>query len=125
MPVSQTLKYHMAALTTYEQGEILDFQTVYYIGKLANKKKPTVSNQNNFGFDDDRGDYQIVMRDHIAYQYEIVETVGKGSFGQVLRAFDHKAKEFIALKIIRNKSRFHKQAKVEIKVLRFLKDKDP
>jgi dual specificity tyrosine-phosphorylation-regulated kinase 2/3/4 len=42
------------------------------------------------------------------YRYEIVGKLGKGSFGQVVKAFDHKNKEFVALKVIRNKKRFHK-----------------
>lgn len=28
----------------------------------------------------------MVMHDHIAYRYEILDTLGKGSFGQVLSA---------------------------------------
>jgi dual specificity tyrosine-phosphorylation-regulated kinase 2/3/4 len=48
--------------------------------------------------------------------------LGKGTFGKVVKAFDHKNKEYVALKIIRNSSRFHKQAQVEIKVLKHLKD---
>lgn len=47
-----------------------------------------------------------VMHDHIAYRYEILEVIGKGSFGQVIRAIDHKTNEHIALKIIRNKKRW-------------------
>lgn len=42
-----------------------------------------------------------------------------------MKAFDHKAKEFIALKVIRNKKRFHKQAIVEVKILDHLKINDP
>ena len=43
--------------------------------------------------------------DHIAYRYEVLELLGKGSFGQVIRAFDHKNREYVAIKIIRNKKR--------------------
>jgi dual specificity tyrosine-phosphorylation-regulated kinase 2/3/4 len=50
--------------------------------------------------------------------------LGRGSFGQVVRAVDHKHKSEVALKIIKNKSRFHEQAIVEIDVLRYLKEKD-
>lgn len=34
-------------------------------------------------------------------RYEILEIIGKGSFGQVIRAFDHKTGQHIAIKIIR------------------------
>jgi dual specificity tyrosine-phosphorylation-regulated kinase 2/3/4 len=43
------------------------------------------------------------MHEHIAYRFEVVKKLGKGSFGVVLKCFDHKKKEFVALKIIRNK----------------------
>ena len=60
----------------------------------------------NFGYDDDRGDFKIVISDHIGYRYEIVETLGSGSFGQAVKCFDHKEKQLVALKVIRNKRRF-------------------
>jgi dual specificity tyrosine-phosphorylation-regulated kinase 2/3/4 len=87
----------------------------------------------NEGFDTDNGDYLYEMHEHIAYRYEIVKKLGKGSFGvvstlhhdsQVLKCFDHKKKEFVALKIIRNKKRLHKQGLVEAKILDHLKKHD-
>ena len=75
----------------------------------------------NFGYDDERGDYLIIEGDHIAFRYEIIDTLGKGSFGQVLRCRDHQTGDMVAVKIIRNKKRFHNQAMVEIKVLENLK----
>lgn len=35
------------------------------------------------------------------HRYEILEVIGKGSFGQVIRALDHKTGQHIAIKIIR------------------------
>jgi dual specificity tyrosine-phosphorylation-regulated kinase 2/3/4 len=75
-----------------------------------------------------RGDYYLITHDHIAYRYEIIGALGKGSFGQVAKCYDHKEKKYIALKIIRNKkrfasiifnitSRFEKQGKIEVQVL--------
>lgn len=63
--------------------------------------------------------------DHINYRYEIVKKLGKGSFGIVLRAFDHKAKEFVALKILKNKTRLYKQGLVEAKLIETLNKRDP
>ena len=31
-----------------------------------------------------RGDYKIIRNDHIAYRYEVVDMLGRGSFGQVI-----------------------------------------
>ena len=48
------------------------------------------------------------MNEHIAYRYEIVKRLGKGSFGIVLKVFDHKTKEYVALKILKNNKRLYK-----------------
>jgi dual specificity tyrosine-phosphorylation-regulated kinase 2/3/4 len=64
------------------------------------------------------------IHDHIAYRYEILEVIGKGSFGQVIRAQDHRSGGQVAIKIIRNKKRFHHQALVEVRVLDHLRLKD-
>jgi dual specificity tyrosine-phosphorylation-regulated kinase 2/3/4 len=69
--------------------------------------KATSNSADNYGFDNDRGDYHLNFHDHIAYQYEIIDLLGKGSFGRVVKVFDHKSKKEMALKIIRNKTRFH------------------
>lgn len=73
------------------------------------------------GFDDDRGDYTVVLHDHIAYRYEILMMLGKGSFGQVVKCYDYKTNQHVALKIIRNKKRFHHQALVEVKILEHIR----
>ncbi|THU99372.1 hypothetical protein K435DRAFT_827726 [Dendrothele bispora CBS 962.96] len=105
-------------LCDYERKEILDFSHVYYIGARSKKNFATLDNPtNNYGYDDDRGDYQVVNHDHLAFRYEVIDTLGKGSFGQVLHCRDHCTGESVAIKIIRNKKRFHHQALVEIKIL--------
>jgi dual specificity tyrosine-phosphorylation-regulated kinase 2/3/4 len=55
----------------------------------------------------------------------MLEFLGKGSFGQCLKCFDHKNKEYVALKIIRNQEKFQYQASVEIKILLHLAEHDP
>ncbi|KAJ3306776.1 Dual specificity tyrosine-phosphorylation-regulated kinase, partial [Blyttiomyces sp. JEL0837] len=78
----------------------------------------------NGGYDDSRGDYYLTNHDHVAYRYEVVSLLGKGSFGQVVKCYDHKKKTHVALKIIRNKKRFEKQGMVEVKVLDKLRQED-
>ncbi|KAL4448796.1 hypothetical protein ABPG74_012885 [Tetrahymena malaccensis] len=121
-------KYGHEFLTDYEKKEILQYMNIYYVGHKA--KKPARSeiqqaNQYNFGYDDEKGDYLYTLNDHIAYRYELIEALGKGSFGQVIKVFDHKRKEYSALKIIRNKKNFYNQAIVELNILKYIKDNDP
>ncbi|KAI0290467.1 hypothetical protein BC826DRAFT_1026615 [Russula brevipes] len=113
-------------LSEYERREILDFPSVYYIG-AGSEKKPAHPEKpaNNYSYDDDRGDYLVVDRDHLGYRYEVMDSLGKGSFGQVLSCRDHATGGSVAIKIIRNKKRFHHQALVEIKILDNLRQWDP
>lgn len=119
---NQALK--MAKLNMFERGEIVDYQNVYFCGTQDAKKHNGDLNAEgaNFGYDDERGDYNIVAGDHLAYRYEVVDILGKGSFGQVARCIDHKSGSLMAIKIIRNKKRFHQQALVEVDILKKLRD---
>jgi dual specificity tyrosine-phosphorylation-regulated kinase 2/3/4 len=41
-------------------------------------------------FTDKNGDPKVAANDGIIYRYEVLDIIGKGSFGQVFRVFDHK-----------------------------------
>ena len=114
----------MAQLNIFERGEIVDYKDVYFCGtKDAKKHVGDLSTEvANFGYDDDRGDYNVVTGDHLSYRYEIIDILGKGSFGQVVRCIDHKSGVLVAIKIIRNKKRFHQQALVEVEILQKLRE---
>merc|ERR1740123_2869919 len=124
MTPAKALKFHMQDLTEYEQGEVLDFPQIWFLGAGAKKIRGTAAATNNHSYDDERGDYLTVLHDHILYRYEVLGPLGKGSFGQVVRAFDFKNNSYTALKIIRNKKRFHHQALVEVKILEHLRERD-
>lgn len=124
MSPSEALKYHGTGLTDYEKAEIEKYPEVYYLGLDACKINAKPGSALNSGYDDDNGSYNKVIHDHICYRYEILEVIGKGSFGQVIRALDHKTNQHVAIKIIRNKKRFHHQALVEVRILDELRKKD-
>lgn len=114
----------MAHLNIFERGEIVDYKDIYFCGTQNAKKHvgDLSAESMNFGYDDERGDYKIISGDHLAYRYEIVDILGKGSFGQVARCVDHKTGGLVAIKIIRNKKRFHQQALVEVDILQKLRE---
>jgi dual specificity tyrosine-phosphorylation-regulated kinase 2/3/4 len=114
----------IAMLNIYERGEIVDYNDIYFCGTQNAAKVVGDLNSDvpNFGYDDERGDYSIVPGDHLSYRYEIIDILGKGSFGQVVRCIDHKTGVLVAIKIIRNKKRFHQQALVEVNILQKLRE---
>ncbi|KAJ3345262.1 Dual specificity tyrosine-phosphorylation-regulated kinase [Entophlyctis luteolus] len=146
-----TLHYFRALLTPYEQEEVLNYPEIWFAGssgvqKIGSSNRRTGAQgigvnipgsgtenddeassttkdegYHNFGYDDARGDFYLTHHDHIAYRYEMISLLGKGSFGQCVKCFDHKLKRNVAIKIIRNKKRFEQQGLIEVKVLERLK----
>lgn len=60
-------------------------------------------------FDDSENFYRVIKHDHIAYRFEVLSVLGKGSFGQVVLAMDHMNGKQVAIKIIRTEARFTRQ----------------
>ncbi|KAH7422312.1 hypothetical protein KP509_12G003100 [Ceratopteris richardii] len=124
MTPEMALKQFGSLLTEYEHHEIKGYTDIYCVGAECQKLQPSSTpGACNYGFDDERGDYIINERDHIAYRFEILGLLGKGSFGQVVKCQDHKYKVLRAIKLVRNKKRFHQQALIEVKILQHLREK--
>ena len=71
------------------------------------------------------GDLYLVKNDHVGYRYQILDILGKGSFGQVAKVYDHKKKNECAIKIINGHEKFYNQALVEIQLLKHIRENDP
>jgi len=56
---------------------------------------------------------------------EIQGTLGEGTFGRCLKCYDRKREKVIALKVIKNVDKYREAAKLEIKVLDKIAQKDP
>ena len=124
MTPGHAMKHHMQKLTQYERLEISNYPQIHFFGPNARKRQGVVGGEKNGGYDDDQGSYIHVPHDHIAYRYEVLKIIGKGSFGQVVKAYDHKTQTNVAVKMVRNEKRFHRQAQEEIRILEHLKKQD-
>ena len=114
---SAVITHYRSELTEFEVSEIAAYDLVYYIGLKAAKVRDD-------NFDNEKGDYRLTTGDQIAYRYEVLGVLGKGSFGVVARCRDHKHNEEIALKVIKNKKLFYKQGLVEVRLLQIMKERD-
>uniref|UniRef100_T1IL20 dual-specificity kinase n=1 Tax=Strigamia maritima TaxID=126957 RepID=T1IL20_STRMM len=109
-----------------------DYAEVYYAKKkrraqqtqgddTSHKKERRLYND---GYDDDNHDYIIKNGEKFLDRYEIDSLIGKGSFGQVVKAFDHEDQCQVAIKIIKNKKPFLNQAQIEVKLLEIMNKHD-
>ena len=79
---------------------------------------------NNDGYDDENHDYIIRSGEKFLDRYEIDSLIGRGSFGQVVKAFDHEDQAHVAIKIIKNKKPFLVQAQIEVRLLELMNRTD-
>jgi dual specificity tyrosine-phosphorylation-regulated kinase 2/3/4 len=125
MTPESALANYRHKLTSFEQQEIKKYPEVYFLGHKANKIHGSLSsNTNNSGYDDEHGSYKFTQHDHIQYRYETLRILGRGTFGQVIKCYDHKLGTYCALKIVRNEHNFNRQAQEEIRILEHLKRYD-
>lgn len=144
MSPEECVRHFGKHLSQYEREEILDNRDLIYYLHLHSKHKgvgrynggeltcvdeaPAEQKQEmtifNFGFDNDQADYLYEPKDQIGYRYEVQKKLGRGAFGVVIRCFDHKTKEMVAVKVLKNWKKLHKQGKIEIKILETLRDSD-
>ena len=110
---------------------------VYYAKRRRRAQQPTTTTAtedvsrrserrlNNDGYDDENFDYIIKPGERWHDRYEIDSLIGKGSFGQVAKAYDTEESEYVAIKIIKNKKPFYNQALVELRLLEMMNRYDP
>ena len=99
-------------LTQYEKTEIRRYQQIYHL----RRKIPT---SNNAPKKSDKY-FQFVLEDHIAYRYEQIQLLGQGSFGNVIRCYDHKDHQNVAIKLIKDSPNTHNQMVLELNILKQL-----
>ncbi|KAF3854512.1 hypothetical protein F7725_022567 [Dissostichus mawsoni] len=106
------LKNFKDRMTEFEQEEIMDYAEIWFLVPALRRSRVPKEHRRTM-------DMMTSME-----ATSVLEVIGKGSFGQVLKCLDHKNNELVAIKMIRNKKRFHHQALVELKILDVIKRKD-
>ncbi|KAI8326003.1 kinase-like protein, partial [Martensiomyces pterosporus] len=78
----------------------------------------------NDGFDNENSDYILYVNDVIGdqegKQYMILEMLGSGTFGQVVKCQNLKTSELFAVKVIKNKTAYYNQSMMEVQMLNLL-----
>jgi len=83
----------------------------------------------NNGYDNENNEYILYVSDIIKSpeneEYVIMELLGKGTFGQVIRCVRKSRQDVFAIKIIKNKPAYTNQALSEVKIFKKLKEEHP
>lgn len=65
------------------------------------------------------GDYQLVQHEvlySMTNQYEVLEFLGRGTFGQVVKCWKKGTSEIVAIKILKNHPSYARQGQIEVRV---------
>ncbi|ORY02872.1 kinase-like protein [Basidiobolus meristosporus CBS 931.73] len=76
-------------------------------------------------YDDKEGHYIVVENEDLTPRYKIMQLLGQGTFGKVVECWDRLNRSYCAIKIIRAVQKYRDASKIEIRVLKTLKDRDP
>nr|XP_057944213.1 homeodomain-interacting protein kinase 2 isoform X2 [Doryrhamphus excisus] len=85
--------------------------TVATAASTANSKN---SNSNN------EGDYHLVQHEVLCSMtntYEVLEFLGRGTFGQVVKCWKRGTNEIVAIKILKNHPSYARQGQIEVSIL--------
>jgi len=66
------------------------------------------------------GDYQLVQHEVLcsaANSYEVLEFLGRGTFGQVVKCWKKGTNEIVAIKILKNHPSYARQGQIEVSIL--------
>ncbi|XP_022903261.1 homeodomain-interacting protein kinase 2 isoform X2 [Onthophagus taurus] len=66
------------------------------------------------------GDYQLVQHEvlfSLTTQYEVLEFLGRGTFGQVVKCWKKGTNEIVAIKILKNHPSYARQGQIEVSIL--------
>ena len=87
-------------LTEYEKTEILEYEDIYYIGKKENKLNITNNDyKKNNNIFTKNNKFILSENDHIGFRHNILEVIGKGTYGSVIKTKDYKRHIYRAIKI--------------------------
>jgi hypothetical protein len=122
-PVRAPLTAPMRKLTTSLLSTYKLINTKYYAAKKERAARAATAAKGESAV----ADYAVVVGDMLGGRYRVIESLGKGSFGQVVSAEDTQDKNLtrVAVKVIKARDAFRRQAKTETKLLEKLNQQDP
>ncbi|XP_055016055.1 homeodomain-interacting protein kinase 1 [Boleophthalmus pectinirostris] len=85
-------------------------------GQSIPHSAPTTKSSSSSG----EGDYQLVQHEilcSVSSSYEVLEFLGRGTFGQVAKCWKRGTNEIVAIKILKNHPSYARQGQIEVGIL--------
>jgi len=124
---SLVLKKYKKVLTKIELEELSQLNkntSLYYLGSITIRDLLLVKNKEfELNILEDSW-YNIEIGDHVNYQYEIQELICNGEYGKIIKCFDHKNKQLVHIKVMKNIQEYTYQSNIEIRILQHIKEKN-
>ncbi len=120
MSIVEAMQKFWKRLRVMDRNDILRYKHVWYVPTLEHLSDDTqtLSHGSGASSGDEDDAFRIRKGEHVAFRFEMFNSLGAGNFGQVVRCFDHKYKREVALKLISPDETFASQARVEVSVLK-------
>ncbi|KAM9534308.1 homeodomain-interacting protein kinase 1-like isoform 2-T4 [Salvelinus alpinus] len=92
-------------------------------GQSVPHSAPTTKSSSSSG----EGDYQLVQHEtlcSVSCSYEVLEFLGRGTFGQVAKCWKRGTNEIVAIKILKNHPSYARQGQIEVGILNRLSEEN-
>ncbi|KAI9498372.1 kinase-like domain-containing protein [Zychaea mexicana] len=114
--------------TTYQLCNVgFQYNAVHNPRRVLTKPSKPCGND---GFDNEDFDYILYVNDILGstegHKYLILDVLGAGTFGQVVKCRNIKTQQIFAVKVVKNKTAYFKQSMMEVAILEMLNQRhDP
>ncbi|CDR40223.1 CYFA0S04e06260g1_1 [Cyberlindnera fabianii] len=119
-------KYHSSSISSGSSTQS-DASSSYSYLSASTSPSSSVQSENGRGVVTDENGYYIAEPgEYFANgRFKILDILGQGTFGKVIKALDLTRNETVAIKIIRAIPKYREASKIELRVLATLKNADP
>nr|XP_012595326.2 homeodomain-interacting protein kinase 3 isoform X3 [Microcebus murinus] len=115
---SEELDNHSSAMQIVDELSILPAMLQTNIGNPVTVVTTTTGSKQNCTTGE--GDYQLVQHEVLCSMkntYEVLDFLGRGTFGQVVKCWKRGTNEIVAIKILKNHPSYARQGQIEVSIL--------
>ncbi|KAJ7344504.1 hypothetical protein JRQ81_000454 [Phrynocephalus forsythii] len=115
---SEELENQTSAMQIVDELPILPAMLQTNLGNPMTVVTTTASSKPNGTSGD--GDYQLVHHEvlcSVKNTYEVLDFLGRGTFGQVVKCWKRETNEIVAIKILKNHPSYARQGQIEVSIL--------